>query len=216
MRASVGGRIMEVADTFVDGGSVMAGDVLVRIDPTDAESALARSRADPSGCRGRVGATRNGQSCWPGTSWERGGGPGHPARAGARSVSRTFRTADVATAAVLEDAELGGLQRPGPSVLSRRQAVATRGGADRPGGRPAGADRDRHGGAERALDEDRDRGRPSMASCPRCSVVEGGRIAGERASRALHRPRPAGGVVPRLHRPYARLWTSTEICALLP
>ncbi|MEM9524432.1 MAG: HlyD family efflux transporter periplasmic adaptor subunit [Pseudomonadota bacterium] len=40
VRAPVGGTVVELADGFEDGGTVEAGQVLVRIDPRDAQSAL--------------------------------------------------------------------------------------------------------------------------------------------------------------------------------
>ncbi|WP_147109214.1 efflux RND transporter periplasmic adaptor subunit [Tateyamaria sp. syn59] len=46
LRAAVAGRVIELADGFEDGGDVTAGQVLVRIDPANAEAALARAEAD--------------------------------------------------------------------------------------------------------------------------------------------------------------------------
>ena len=46
IRAAVGGTVMELAPAFVEGGSVTEGQVLLRIDPADAEAALARARSD--------------------------------------------------------------------------------------------------------------------------------------------------------------------------
>jgi len=46
VRPSTGGRVIEVSPDLLDGGAVTAGDVLIRIDPTDAQTALARVRAD--------------------------------------------------------------------------------------------------------------------------------------------------------------------------
>ncbi|SLN62964.1 Multidrug resistance protein MdtE precursor [Pseudoruegeria aquimaris] len=46
IRAAASGRIVEMADAFEEGGRVQAGDFLLRIDPADAEAALARARAD--------------------------------------------------------------------------------------------------------------------------------------------------------------------------
>jgi len=46
IRAAVGGSLLELAPEFVEGGMVTEGQVLFRIDPADAESALARARAD--------------------------------------------------------------------------------------------------------------------------------------------------------------------------
>lgn len=46
IRASASGRIVELAPNFDSGASVAAGELLARIDPKDAESALAVARTD--------------------------------------------------------------------------------------------------------------------------------------------------------------------------
>ncbi|WP_299772728.1 HlyD family efflux transporter periplasmic adaptor subunit [uncultured Tateyamaria sp.] len=46
LRAAASGRVIELADVFEDGGEVEQGQVLVRIDPANAEAALARADAD--------------------------------------------------------------------------------------------------------------------------------------------------------------------------
>ncbi|MCD1626208.1 HlyD family efflux transporter periplasmic adaptor subunit [Seohaeicola saemankumensis] len=46
IRAAVGGSLLELAPEFVEGGVVSEGQVLFRIDPADAEAALARAQAD--------------------------------------------------------------------------------------------------------------------------------------------------------------------------
>jgi multidrug efflux pump subunit AcrA (membrane-fusion protein) len=46
LRAPQGGEIIEMADSFEEGGAVKAGDVLLRIDATDAEAALQVAQAD--------------------------------------------------------------------------------------------------------------------------------------------------------------------------
>lgn len=46
IRAAVGGSVLELAPEFVEGGSVTEGQVLLRLDPADAESALARAEND--------------------------------------------------------------------------------------------------------------------------------------------------------------------------
>ncbi|WP_298920581.1 HlyD family efflux transporter periplasmic adaptor subunit [uncultured Roseobacter sp.] len=46
LRAAVGGRVVELAENFEDGGAVRTGEVLVRIDPADMQSALDRLKAD--------------------------------------------------------------------------------------------------------------------------------------------------------------------------
>lgn len=46
LRTAVGGRILGLSEHFVEGGSVAQGDVLVRIDPANAQSALDRMQSD--------------------------------------------------------------------------------------------------------------------------------------------------------------------------
>lgn len=46
LRAAVGGRVIGLAEGFEDGGVVTAGQVLVQIDPADAQSALQRAKSD--------------------------------------------------------------------------------------------------------------------------------------------------------------------------
>lgn len=46
VRAATGGRVVWLSDGFQDGGRVKAGDVLMRIDPADAEAALDRAKVD--------------------------------------------------------------------------------------------------------------------------------------------------------------------------
>ena len=46
VRATVGGMVVELADAFAEGGTVDAGEVIARIDPADAEAALAVAEAD--------------------------------------------------------------------------------------------------------------------------------------------------------------------------
>ncbi|MGP1354923.1 MAG: efflux RND transporter periplasmic adaptor subunit, partial [Roseicyclus sp.] len=46
LRAPAEGRLVELSPAFEEGGEVVAGQVLLRIDPTDAEAALATARTD--------------------------------------------------------------------------------------------------------------------------------------------------------------------------
>lgn len=46
LRAAIGGRVVGLAEEFADGGTVQAGDVLVRIDPADAQAVLDRVGSD--------------------------------------------------------------------------------------------------------------------------------------------------------------------------
>jgi membrane fusion protein, multidrug efflux system len=46
LRAAIGGRVIGLAEAFEEGGAVRAGDVLVQIDPADAQAALDRVKSD--------------------------------------------------------------------------------------------------------------------------------------------------------------------------
>jgi len=46
IRTAVTGRVIEIAPEFVEGGTVTEGQVLARLDPTDAESVLQRVQSD--------------------------------------------------------------------------------------------------------------------------------------------------------------------------
>lgn len=54
LRAPVGGRIIELSDGFVEGGTIAGGDVLLRIDAAQAEASLALARADLAGAEAEV------------------------------------------------------------------------------------------------------------------------------------------------------------------
>ncbi|WP_170592006.1 efflux RND transporter periplasmic adaptor subunit [Ruegeria arenilitoris] len=46
LRAALGGRVIGLAENFEDGGVVRTGEVLVELDPADAQAALDRARSD--------------------------------------------------------------------------------------------------------------------------------------------------------------------------
>ncbi|NOD34909.1 MULTISPECIES: efflux RND transporter periplasmic adaptor subunit [unclassified Ruegeria] len=46
LRAALGGRVVALAEDFEDGGTVSVGEVLVELDPADAQSALDRAKSD--------------------------------------------------------------------------------------------------------------------------------------------------------------------------
>ncbi|CUH49430.1 multidrug resistance protein MdtN [Ruegeria atlantica] len=46
LRAALGGRVVGLAEDFEDGGVVTTGEVLVELDPADAQSALDRAKSD--------------------------------------------------------------------------------------------------------------------------------------------------------------------------
>jgi len=122
IRASAGGRIVELSDSFTEGGSVEAGDLLARIDPTDAEAALANARTDLAEAEAELRdaeralvIARDDQ-----TAAER------QAELRAQALTRQESLAErgVGSAAAVEEAQLSAAAAD-QSVLSRRQAVAT-------------------------------------------------------------------------------------------
>ena len=46
LRSAIGGTVLEASDALVEGGTVTAGQLLLRLDPVEAEAALASIRAD--------------------------------------------------------------------------------------------------------------------------------------------------------------------------
>ena len=46
LRMATGGQVIELAEGFVEGGQVQAGEVLVRLNDADARSAVGRAEAD--------------------------------------------------------------------------------------------------------------------------------------------------------------------------
>lgn len=121
LRTATSGRVVELSPDFEEGGSVRAGEVLVRIDPADAQAALDRADADRMDARAE----------------ERDAGRAlilaqdelQAAQDQAQLRERAFqrqldlRARGVGTAATVETAELAAVQAR-QSVISRRQAVS--------------------------------------------------------------------------------------------
>lgn len=122
MRASIGGNVIEVSEDFVEGGRVEAGQLLVRIDPTDAEAALARGRADLQDAEAEL---RDAERAIVLARDELSAAEDQVTLR-ERALERQQGLSDrgVATAAALEDAELA-VSSARATVLTRRQAVAT-------------------------------------------------------------------------------------------
>lgn len=121
IRAAVGGRVIEIAPEFIEGGTVTAGQVLLRVDPTDAETVLQRAQSDILDAEAEkreaeraivlardemVAAEEQAQL-----------------RERAFQRQRDLQERGVGTAAAVEVAELAAAQAR-QSVLSSRQAVA--------------------------------------------------------------------------------------------
>ncbi|MBL4812787.1 MAG: HlyD family efflux transporter periplasmic adaptor subunit [Rhodobacteraceae bacterium] len=122
LRAATGGRVIWLAEQFEEGGVVRAGDVLVRIDPADAQSALDRVQSDVQDARaeqrdagrGLVLARDELEAAKEQASL----------RTRAHQRQMDLKTRGVGTAAAVEITELASAAAR-QSVLARRQAVAS-------------------------------------------------------------------------------------------
>jgi RND family efflux transporter MFP subunit len=70
LMSEVSGQIVEVSDSFVAGGFFRKGDVLVRIDPRNYETAVKRARASVARARTQV-STENALAGYALEDWER-------------------------------------------------------------------------------------------------------------------------------------------------
>lgn len=120
LRAAASGRIVDLADGFEDGGVVKAGQVLVRIDPADAESALDRAGADLLDAQAEVRDAERSLALSRDELAATQDQANLQQRAYERQVDLAAR--GVGTAAAVETAELAAASAR-QSVLSRRQAV---------------------------------------------------------------------------------------------
>lgn len=121
LRAAEGGRVIGLADEFQDGGTVRAGDVLVQLDPVDAEAAVQRAQAD------LADAQAEGRDAARGLELARDELAAAQDQADLRDKAAK-RQSDLAgrgvgTAAATETADLAA-SAARQAVLSRRQAVA--------------------------------------------------------------------------------------------
>ena len=122
LRAPQGGEIIELSHVFQEGGVVKAGDVLLRVDPTDAQSTLRVAQADFQEAEAEL------------SDAERGLGIAEDDLAAARgqlelrvaALARQRNLADrgVGTESAVETAALSEASAR-QSVLSKRQALAT-------------------------------------------------------------------------------------------
>ncbi|PWG16518.1 efflux RND transporter periplasmic adaptor subunit [Salibaculum griseiflavum] len=121
LRAVVGGTVLEVSENFRDGGRVEAGELLVRIDPRDAQAALNRTRANLQDSQAEL---RDAERALTLASDELAAAEDQ-ADLRRRALARQVDLADrgVGTAAAVENAELAASSAE-QAVLSRRQALA--------------------------------------------------------------------------------------------
>ena len=122
LRAAAAGEVIWLADVFEEGGTVNAGDLLLRIDPADAQSALDTARADKSEAEADL---RDAQRTLALAKDEVLAAEDQVRlRANALTRQQDLLGRGVGSQAAVETAELS-LSSASQSLLSRRQAVAT-------------------------------------------------------------------------------------------
>jgi len=121
VRSAVGGTVVDVSENLVEGGRVEAGDVLLRLDPTDAEVALARVEAD---LRDAQAELRDAERALD-LARDDLASAQEQAELRDKALARQVDLLDrgVGTAAAVETAELSAASAR-QAVVSRRQALA--------------------------------------------------------------------------------------------
>lgn len=121
LRAAEGGRVVELALGFEDGGAVTAGDVLVRLDPADAQSAALSSESDLADAKAEERDAARGLEL----ARDEVSAAQEQAELRVRAAKRQIDLAarGVGTTAASETAELAA-SAARQAVLSRRQALA--------------------------------------------------------------------------------------------
>ncbi|MGR3343311.1 MAG: HlyD family secretion protein, partial [Paracoccaceae bacterium] len=120
LRATAGGKIVELAEGFEEGGSVTAGQLLVRIDPSDALAALVLSQADLQEAEAELRDADRGL----GLAQDELMSAEDQVRLRERALARqeNLLNRGVVTEAAVENAELA-VSSVKQAVLSRRQAL---------------------------------------------------------------------------------------------
>ncbi len=121
LRAAASGRVVELSRNFVEGGEVAAGEILARIDPADAEAALARAESDLLDARAEAREAERALALARDELEAASAQADLRQRALARQ--RDLETRSVGTAATVEEAELAASAAE-QAVLARRQALA--------------------------------------------------------------------------------------------
>ncbi|OED46252.1 efflux transporter periplasmic adaptor subunit [Rhodobacteraceae bacterium (ex Bugula neritina AB1)] len=121
LRTAAGGRIVQLSEDFEEGGAVRAGEVLVQIDPADAQAALDRAEADMMDARAEERDAGRALILVQDELQATQDQAQLRERAFQRQVDLQER--GVGTAATVETAELAAVQAR-QTVISRRQAVS--------------------------------------------------------------------------------------------
>jgi len=121
IRPSVAGNVVELSEAFVDGGVVAKDQLLLRLDPADAQSALGRANADLSEAQAEL---RDGLRALELAKDELAAAQDQVVlRETALTRQRDLKARGVGTDAAIETAELS-LSSARQSVLGRRQSEA--------------------------------------------------------------------------------------------
>lgn len=122
VRVPVSGTVIELAPSFLEGGAITEGQLLLRVDPTDAEAALRRAETDLAETQADIrDATRSLE-----LAREEIAAAENQAALHARTLARQqdLRARGVGSAAAVEAAELT-VATAQQSILARRQAEAS-------------------------------------------------------------------------------------------
>ncbi|MDT0681310.1 HlyD family efflux transporter periplasmic adaptor subunit [Roseicyclus sp. F158] len=121
IRASLAGRIVELADNFEDGATVEEGELLARIDPLDAETALDNARTDLAEAEAEL---REAERAVEITRDERAAAEAQAElRQAALQRQQDLQDRGIGTAAAVEEAALAESSAR-QSILTRRQSEA--------------------------------------------------------------------------------------------
>jgi len=121
LRAAQGGRVVELSESVVEGGTVRAGEVLARIDPADAQAALDRAESEAMDARAEERDAERALALARDELVAAEDQATLRQRALQRQIDLEERA--VGTAAAVETAELAAASARA-TVLARRQAVA--------------------------------------------------------------------------------------------
>ncbi len=121
VRATASGTVVELAEDFEDGGSVRAGDLLLRVDPTDAEEALEVARTDLAEAEAELRDARRALEIAQDDVAQ--AEAQSELRSQALARARSLAERGVGTEAAVEEAALAEASAK-QSVLSKRQALA--------------------------------------------------------------------------------------------
>lgn len=122
LRSAIGGTVLEASDALVEGGTVTTGQLLLRIDPVDAEAALTSIRADLQDAQAELRDADRALILAQDELTAARAQAGLRDRALARAVDLEAR--GVGTAAAVETAELAASASQA-AVLTRRQGLAS-------------------------------------------------------------------------------------------